>query len=204
MTSIDTVLLDRDGTLITEENYLRDPDKVTLIPGVASLMRRLCDLNVRFFLVTNQSGIGRGLLTADDYRRVQQRLESLLDAAGVRLVDTAYCPHIPDLRCSCRKPALGQWQTLHADHGLEPASTVMVGDKISDLRFGHAAGCRETVLVLTGHGRQAAAQLGLMVAETPLSLCPGGPDRPTWLAHSLADYLKHLVQKKEHVHARRV
>ena len=204
MSDINTVLLDRDGTLITEEHYLRDPAKVSLIAGAGPLMRRLLELDVRFFLVTNQSGIGRGLLTTDAYHRVQDRLQTLLAAEGVHLHGTAFCPHAPDRQCPCRKPGTGLWGALDREHGLNPATTAMVGDKISDLRFGQAAGCRETVLVLTGHGHQAAAQLGLTVPDTPLLACPGGPDRPTWLAHSLAAYLEHLVQKKEHVHARRI
>ncbi|HCU70013.1 MAG TPA: HAD family hydrolase, partial [Desulfomicrobium sp.] len=95
MTRIETILLDRDGTLIEERHYLRDPELVALIPGAAAPMRRLAELGCRFFLASNQSGIGRGLLTPDDYFAVHARLEELLRAEGITLGGAAFCPHGP-------------------------------------------------------------------------------------------------------------
>lgn len=204
MTRIETILLDRDGTLIEERHYLRDPDLVALIPGVAEPMRRLAMLGCAFYLVSNQSGIGRGLFGHEEYRLVHARLEEVLAAQGIRLAGARYCPHAPEDDCMCRKPRTGLWQDLAAAFGLSAHGTVMIGDKIADIRFGQAVGCAETVLVLTGHGPKAASRLGLETPDVPVLRCPPGPDRPTWLARDLGSYLTHLVQKKEHVHAHRV
>jgi D-glycero-D-manno-heptose 1,7-bisphosphate phosphatase len=204
MTDIDTILLDRDGTLIEERHYLSDPALVALIPGVAAPMRRLAGLGCRFYLASNQSGIGRGLFSEDDYRRVHARLAQLLLAEGIVLGGAAHCPHSPEDECECRKPRTGLWRELAANFGLSPEKTVMIGDKVADIRFGQAIGCAETVLVLTGHGLDAARKLGLDTPGATVHRCIPGSGRPTWLARDLGCYLEHLVQKKEHVHAHRI
>lgn len=204
MTQIDTLLLDRDGTLIEERHYLKDPDQVALIPGTVAPLRRLAELGCRFFLASNQSGIGRGILTEDDYQSVHERLQAMLSAEGIRLGGAAFCPHVPDAGCDCRKPRTGLWKQLAGQFGLRPENTVMIGDKIADIRFGQAIGCAETVLVLTGHGLEAAEKLGLEALNSAVRPCAPGPDRPTWLARDLGSYLELLVQKKESVHAHRI
>jgi len=204
MTDISTILLDRDGTLIEERHYLRDPDLVALIPGVAVPMRRLGEMGCGFYLASNQSGIGRGLFSAEEYRRVHARLEELLLAEDIRLSGAAHCPHAPEDGCQCRKPRTGLWLELTGRFNLSAHKAVMIGDKVADIRFGQAIGCAETVLVLTGHGPEAARRLGLAEPLAPVLRCPPGPDRPTWLARDLGSYLSQLVQKKEHVHAHRV
>lgn len=204
MTRIETILLDRDGTLIEERHYLRDPDLVALIPGVAAPMRRLTELGCRFFVASNQSGIGRGLLTEDDYRSVHARLEALLRSEGVTLSGAAFCPHGPGEACACRKPRTGLWDDLAARFGLRPETTVMVGDKAADIAFGQAAGCAETALVLTGHGMAEAAGLGLEPPAAAVRACPRGPGRPDWIARDLGSYLELLVQNRGLVHAHRI
>jgi D-glycero-D-manno-heptose 1,7-bisphosphate phosphatase len=204
MTRIHTILLDRDGTLIEERHYLRDPEQVVLVPGAAEPMRRLAELGCRFFLASNQSGIGRGLLTTDDYLAVHARLEGLLQSEGITLTGAAFCPHGPAEGCPCRKPLTGMWTELSARFGLHPESTVMIGDKAADIAFGRAIGCAETVLVLTGHGRDEAIKLGLDPSVATVQACPAGPGRPDWLCRDLGAYLDLLVQKKGLVHAHRI
>jgi D-glycero-D-manno-heptose 1,7-bisphosphate phosphatase len=204
MTPIDTILLDRDGTLIEERHYLRDPDQVALIPGIAVPMRRLAALGCRFFVASNQSGIGRGILTEADYRAVHARLEALLLAEGIALGGAAFCPHAPETGCDCRKPRTELWLQLARRHGLRPENTAMVGDKLADIRFGQAVGCAETALVLTGHGPGEAARLDLPSLDRAVRACAAGDGRPTYLARDLGAYLELLVQKKEHVHAHRI
>jgi D-glycero-D-manno-heptose 1,7-bisphosphate phosphatase len=204
MTRIETILLDRDGTLIEERHYLREPDLVALVPGAAAPMRRLAGMGCRFFLTSNQSGIGRGLLTVDDYRAVHARLEELLRAEGITLDGAAFCPHAPEEGCACRKPRTGMWDSLSTRFGLRPESTVMVGDKVADIAFGQAVGCAETVLVLTGHGPAEASGLGFEPVSTGVRACPPGPGRPDWVARDLGSYLELLVQNKGHVHAHRL
>lgn len=204
MQHIDTLFLDRDGTLIVECHYLHDPDQVQLIPDVTASMRILCTLGVRFFLVSNQSGIGRGFFTTDQYLSVHNRLETLLAQEGIRLSGSAFCPHSPEQNCACRKPRIGLWQQLCATHSLRPETTMMIGDKKADIGFGQAVGCAATALVHTGHGLDQARLLGLPALTQPLALCPAGPGWPTLQAHSLADVLSWLVQHKRDSYAHRI
>lgn len=204
MKDIDTILLDRDGTLIEERHYLRDPDQVCLATRIAAPWRRLAHLGCRFFLVSNQSGIGRGLLTLEEYRSVHARLQELLQAEGLSLQDSVFCPHGPEADCDCRKPRPGLWRRLVQAHNLRGESTVMVGDKVADIRFGHAIGCAETVLVMTGYGPKEALALGLPPLDGEVQRCPARPGWPAWQASDLAAYLTLLVQRKEHVHAHRI
>jgi D-glycero-D-manno-heptose 1,7-bisphosphate phosphatase len=158
---IRNILLDRDGTIIQDRHYLKDPEQVELIPGSAQALMRLSNQGCRLFVVTNQSGIGRGLLTWNDARAVQQRLEQLLAGYGVRLTRNLMCPHLPADKCSCRKPAPGMWKTLQAEYGLDPGQSIVIGDKVSDMLFGSNSGLKASILVLTGHGQAEASSLGL-------------------------------------------
>lgn len=202
--TINTILLDRDGTLIEEQHYLSDPKQVQLIPGLPRPWRLLTKLGCRFFLVTNQSGLGRGYFTLDDYERVHSQLLSILAEQEMTLTDTAFCPHAPDTMCDCRKPLPGLWHTLSVQHDLCSQETVMIGDKKSDIDFGLTIGCAETVLVHTGHGQQEAKKLGLPPLALSVQKCPAKLGWPTVQAKSLGDYLSHLVQNRVLVHAHRI
>lgn len=204
MQHIDTIFLDRDGTLIEERHYLHDPEDVCLIPGVAAPMRRLSHMGLRFFLVSNQSGIGRGLFSLKEYQIVHQRLEALLAREDIQLSGTAFCPHAPDQHCTCRKPLPGLWHALRATHYLCPQTTIMIGDKKADLGFGQAVGCAATVLVRTGHGHKHARELELPPLAEALDWCPPHPSWPTLQARSLTDFLLWLVQLKSHEDAHRI
>jgi D-glycero-D-manno-heptose 1,7-bisphosphate phosphatase len=148
------VFLDRDGTVIEESHYLSDPDGVVLLPGAARALRMLRDAGFALVMVTNQSGIARGLLDLDDYRAVARRLDDLLRAEGVTLDATRFCPHHPDVsgECTCRKPATGMHRELAAELNLEFSGSFFVGDRIRDLlpalELGGAG-----ILVRTGYGR---------------------------------------------------
>lgn len=129
------VFLDRDGTLIEDRHYLRDPAGVVLVPGVADAVARLNARGVPVVVVTNQSGIARGLLTEADYARVHARLVELLAGAGAR-VDAAYhCPHHPDVdgACDCRKPGPALYERAAAELGLDLSRSLYVGDRWRDV-----------------------------------------------------------------------
>ena len=98
--------LDRDGTLIVDADFLAKPEGVELIPGAVDAVRRLNDAGVVVVVITNQSGIARGLLTEDDYARVEARVKLEFAEAGARIDATYHCPHHPAItgQCSCRKP----------------------------------------------------------------------------------------------------
>lgn len=151
------VFLDRDGTIIVEADYPSDPNGVVLIPGALEALRALRAAGHALVVVTNQSGIARGLYSEDDFRRVQARLDSLLEQGGVRLDAVLFCPHHPDFTgpCDCRKPGLGMYRQAEAAFGIDLAASIYVGDRLRDvlpaLQTGGAA-----YLVRTGHGAAEA------------------------------------------------
>ncbi|CAK7059509.1 MAG: Histidine biosynthesis bifunctional protein HisB [Desulfovibrio sp.] len=192
MAHISSVLLDRDGTVIVDKHYLANPAGVELLPGAAAGMRALKDAGISLFIVTNQSGIGRGYFSEQEYHACHAALESLLEKEGASLTDGAFCPHGPEEGCECRKPALGMWRLLAGRNGLAAATTAMVGDKPEDVSFGRKAGFPAVVLVLTGKGSDTAAKLNLPMpaANEPYALVPqasnsGGEHLPHAVAHDL-------------------
>jgi D-glycero-D-manno-heptose 1,7-bisphosphate phosphatase len=161
MAAINAVLLDRDGTLIKDKHYLADPAGVELLSGAAEGLRVLCRAKLSLFVVTNQSGIGRGYFSEAEYHACHAALERLLRREGVTLAGSAFCPHAPEEGCACRKPGLAMWETLAGSFGLAPSRAAMVGDKEEDLLFGLNAGFPAVALVLTGKGEATAERLGL-------------------------------------------
>lgn len=154
--------LDRDGTVIREADYLADPEGVALLPGVPEALRRLRQLGYRLVIVTNQSGIARGLYREADYRRVAARLDEVLSEHGVPVDLTLHCPHHPDFSgpCDCRKPALGMYLEAAERLGVALPGSIFVGDKVSDVLPAAALQGRGW-LVRTGHGAETEARGGL-------------------------------------------
>jgi histidinol-phosphate phosphatase family protein len=132
------VLLDRDGTLVVDVPYNADPERVVPVPGARGALDRLRASGVLLAVVTNQSGIGRGLMSADDVAAVNQRIEALLGPLGPWLV----CPHDPDAGCGCRKPRPGLVLEAASRLGVAPDRCAVVGDIASDIRAATAAGAR--------------------------------------------------------------
>jgi len=192
------ILLDRDGTLIEDRHYLADPAQVTLLPGVAPALRRLSLAGCRLFMVSNQSGVGRGYFSLESAHACNARLAQILAVHGVYFTDMLLCPHSPETGCACRKPRTGMWDVLRERHGLHAAHTAMMGDKLDDVRFGRAAGLY-AVLVLSGKGRNQAAGLDLPLPDagfrTPSALPP--PDQPHAIAVDLmaaVDFVESISQ----------
>lgn len=158
---ITTVFLDRDGTIIEDRAYLGDPAGVALLPGAAEGLARMVAEGLRLFIVTNQSGIGRGYYSLEDYLACRARLNAILSDFKVYIAEEAFCPHDPTEGCACRKPALGMWRDLAARRNLVPEECVVIGDKSSDLELGYAAGFALSILVLTGEGQKTSARLGM-------------------------------------------
>lgn len=144
------VFLDRDGTLIHDRHYLRDPAGVELLPGVAEAVRRLRDAGFAVVMVTNQSGIARGLLTWEDFQATQARLDELLAAHGTRLDGVYVCPHHPGVTgtCNCRKPAPGLFRRAAAELGLDLARSFFVGDRWRDVEAAEVLGGTPVLLAL--------------------------------------------------------
>ena len=127
--------LDRDGTIIVDRDYPGDPEGVELLPGAAESIVRLREAGWPVIMITNQSGIGRGLITEADFRAVQARMEALLQAEGARLDGVYHCPHAPDHlpACECRKPAPGLYLRAAEEHRVELGKAVFVGDRMRDV-----------------------------------------------------------------------
>ena len=150
-------LLDRDGTINVEREYLSDPAGVELLPNAVAGLRRLRALGYGLIVISNQSGVARGYFTMADVDAVNARLTALLREQGVTLDGVYVCPHAPDAGCACRKPAPGLIQQAAREHGFDPRASVMIGDKAIDIETGRQVGAR-TVLVRTGYGREFEAR----------------------------------------------
>lgn len=128
--------LDRDGTIMRDMHYPRDPDLVALIPGAADAMQRLEEAGVPVVVVTNQSGIAQGKVQPAEYEAVRDRLDTLLADAGVRVVAHYHCPHHPDFTgpCDCRKPGTLLYETAAREHGLDLRRSLFAGDRWRDVQ----------------------------------------------------------------------
>lgn len=149
------VLLDRDGTLNVERSYLADADQLELLPGVVDGLQRLQTLGLGLVVVTNQSGIGRGLITMTQLAEIHRRLHRLLAAEGIVLDGIYLCPHAPGMRCFCRKPAPGLALQAARDFSFSPGESFVIGDKPCDIQLGQQVGAT-TLLVRTGYGAATA------------------------------------------------
>ena len=165
------VLLDRDGTINVEVEYVLDPSDLVLIPGAANAMRELRSLGLGIVVVTNQSPVGRGWLTSEQLDEIHDRLLHLLRAEGVEVEGVYACPHTPQDECGCRKPRTGMALRAAEEHGFSLAEAFVVGDHASDMQMGRAVGAT-TILVRSGHGREelergADAWADHVVADLP-------------------------------------
>jgi D-glycero-D-manno-heptose 1,7-bisphosphate phosphatase len=141
------VFLDRDGTLVRDHGYTHRLADYALLPGVVPALRRLAAAGFGLAIVTNQSGIGRGLFGEADYRRFEAHLEADLARQGVPVAASFFCPHRPEDGCTCRKPAPGLFWAARDALGAELGASFAVGNERRDAEAALAAGCRAAVLV---------------------------------------------------------
>ena len=160
------LFLDRDGTINEEREFISSPQEVQLIPRSAAAIRGANAAGLKVFVITNQSGIARGLLTVNQLEEIHGRLLGLLEAENAHVDGIYYCPHHPDLgdgpyrrECDCRKPKPGMLQQAAMAYGVDLSRSYLVGDRIIDIETGKAAGT-STVLVLTGYGRGEYESIG--------------------------------------------
>lgn len=149
------VILDRDGVLNHEapdNGWITRPEDWIWQSGALEALRRLTEAGLRVSIASNQSGVGRGVMTAADLQRVTAKMKREAEAAGARIDEVVYCPHAPDAGCNCRKPRPGLLQALVDASGCPVDQTILVGDAMRDLQAAQALGIR-ALLVRTGKGR---------------------------------------------------
>lgn len=196
------LFIDRDGTLVEPRHYPSRPDNLVLYPGVPSLLRRLRGAGFKLVVITNQSGLARGLFTEDDLGRMHDHLRAELARDGVSIDAIYFCPHhiegiVPELAvaCSCRKPEPGMLLRAASDLDVDLAASWFLGDILDDVEAGNRAGCR-TILVDIGSefapttpvrrptavARDTVEALAIVAADAGLMPAPESylPDR--WLA----------------------
>lgn len=149
--------LDRDGTIIVEKHYIANPDDVAFTEKAVEGLRVFAEAGYKLVVVTNQSGIARGLYKESDFQAVQQRLEEMLAREGIRFDAVYYCPHHPDFtgQCDCRKPGPGMYRQAERNLGVDLADSVYVGDRLKDVLPALEFGGRG-ILVGTGYGEAEA------------------------------------------------
>lgn len=151
------ILLDRDGVInFDSPDFIKRPAEWRPIPGALDAITRLKEGGFLVGVCSNQSGVGRGLLSESDLAAIHERMRSALAQAGAALDDLRWCPHHPDAGCACRKPRPGMLLDAMAALDVEPTATIFVGDAIRDIEAAHTAGCAAG-LVRTGSGRAVEA-----------------------------------------------
>ncbi len=144
------IILDRDGTLIEDKNYTYKIEDFELLPGVIEGLKLLRKYFL-FFIVTNQSGIGRGYYTIQDFHNFNNHLLKILKNQKINILKTYFCPHLREDNCECRKPKIKFVEEINNEFNVDINNSWMIGDHPSDIQFGINAGCK-TIFLTTGHG----------------------------------------------------
>jgi len=169
------VFLDRDGTIMRDVDFCSDPGEVEIFDGVVEALQQLKKAGFKLFVITNQSGIGRGYFTEKEYRAVEEELDRKL---GGRVVDASYfCPDPPDIESRRRKPSPEMVFEAARDHDVDLSRSFFVGDKAIDVECGQNAGL-QTVLVKTGYAE--------------IDRCA-----PTWTADNLVEAVKIILEERQ-------
>ena len=174
-TKTKAAFIDRDGVINEERNYVHRVADFVLLPGVVQGLTLLRDAGYRLIVVTNQAGIARGYFDQVEMDRLHNHLRAQLAEHGVVLDAIYFCPHHPQgtirplaIQCECRKPSPGMLLQAAMDFDLDLASSVLIGDKLSDLQAGKRAGVGRTIIVESGHKIEPAARLEADVVAADL------------------------------------
>ncbi len=135
------LFLDRDGTVIEDSGYARDPGLVRMIPGAAVALSALASEGWKLIVVSNQSGVGRGMISPQEIEAVQARFLETMESHGIPVTDSYLCTHAPEERCECRKPSDFFPRRAALEHAVDLRASFMVGDRESDILCGINAGC---------------------------------------------------------------
>lgn len=154
------IALDRDGVInYDSDDYIKTPDEWIPIPGSLEAIARLNWAGYYVVIVSNQSGIGRGLYTEETLTEIHKKMQDALIDVGGHVEAIFYCPHKPDENCSCRKPKIGLLQSLARECKTKLENLIVIGDKLSDIQAARTAGCKP-ILVRSGRGEQTLTEHG--------------------------------------------
>ncbi len=164
------IFLDRDGTIIEEVNYIREVEKVKLLPNSLAALKQIQEKGYFIFVISNQSGVGRGLITQDEFQAVHDKVSGLLQAAGIQIHGYLYCFHTPSEKCDCRKPGIKLIPKKVGEIEVDWEKSFTAGDKDCDVFLSDKIG-RKAFLVRTGHGCDTEKLLKEMRPVTAYEVC---------------------------------
>ena len=145
------VFIDRDGVINVEKDYLYKIDEFEFIEGVFDSLKYLQDIGYLLFIITNQSGIGRGYYSEAQYEMLTNWMLSEFNKKGIEISEVEHCPHMPDANCSCRKPKVGMISNILKKHDIDLKNSWLIGDKSSDIETAFNAGINNSIQVRSGH-----------------------------------------------------
>jgi D-glycero-D-manno-heptose 1,7-bisphosphate phosphatase len=178
------VFLDRDGVLIEDKNYLHRAEEVVFVPGVAEALKSLANAGFKLFIVSNQSGVGRGYFTLADVEQVNAHLVREFARQGVTFQKIYIAPEAPDQPSRGRKPSAQFLFDARDEFGLNLAHSYMIGDKLSDLECGWNAGIKASILVRTGYGTETEREaIGQLARAAIVNDLPAAAD---WILRKVA------------------
>jgi D-glycero-D-manno-heptose 1,7-bisphosphate phosphatase len=147
--TLKTIFLDRDGVINKDKHYLYKIEDFEFIEGIFESCRHFQSLNFQIIIISNQSGIDRGYYSENDFLRLNHWMINQFKIKGIQILNTFYCPHLPDANCSCRKPMPGMFNKADKIHGIDFLNSWMIGDKETDIEAAIAAGINKTILIKT-------------------------------------------------------
>lgn len=141
------IFLDRDGTINHDYGYLSDPENFELIHGVKAALRLLLEVGFKLFVVSNQSGVGRGLINPKKLELITEKMLNELAKGEIHIQEIKYCIHTPDENCECRKPSPLMVKELVKKHKIDVSKSYFIGDKTTDVETAKRAGCKSVLLL---------------------------------------------------------
>lgn len=151
------IYLDRDGTLNQDDGYVHKIKNFQLLPDVLDALKLLKN-DFKLFIITNQSGIGRGYFGIEDVKKFNNHMIKEFKKEGIKIEEVYICPHNPDKKCDCRKPNIKFIKETEREFNIDLKSSWVIGDLYTDIKMGKNSGCK-TIYVLTGHGKDRKNQL---------------------------------------------
>lgn len=160
------VFLDRDGVINIEKDYLCKIEDFEFIDGVFETLKVLQEHNFKLFIITNQSGIGRGYYTKDDFEKLTLWMLDEFKKRDISISQVEYCPHGPEDNCICRKPRVGMIENILKNHNIDLKNSWLIGDKSSDIKCANSANIGNTIQVKSGHSFDEKNSIADFICES--------------------------------------